>query len=148
MCTTKNKSTVQEITGYFYFKGICFCKDEWREKFSLFNQHFQLLSFTVCNIPDLFLNQEIIVAQLHVKSKENQQGVAVLSSSHSMKKLSRKKSDYLTKLYNNLGGGRLEFSPAIYGTKVAQVKQVPNKYSKIIGGSYPNNVIILNGLQE
>ena len=84
------------------------------------------------------------MAQIHVKFKEYQQVVAVLGSSNSTKKLSREKSDYLTKLYNNLGGGRLEFSPAIYGTKVSQVNQVSNKYREIIGGSYPNNFISPN----
>ena len=93
-----------------------------------------------------YFYQEIIVAQIQVKFKEQQQGVAVLGSSHSTNKLSREKSDYLTKLYNNLGGGRLEFSPAIYGTKVSQVNQVSNKYREIIGGSYPNNFISPNWL--
>jgi len=47
-----------------------------------------------------------------------------------------------------LSSGRLAFTLAIDGTKVAPAKQISQKYKAIIGGSHPNRFITLDGLSD
>ena len=47
-----------------------------------------------------------------------------------------------------LSSGRLAFTLAIDGTKVAPAKQISQKYKAIIGGSHPNHFITLDGLSD
>ena len=54
----------------------------------------------------------------------------------------------ITKLYNIFGGGLLSFSLLVYGNNVEQEKKVSEKYMEIIGGSYPNHFVSLDGLSE
>eukprot|EP00978_Attheya_sp_CCMP212_P019229 scaffold53623_cov55-Attheya_sp.AAC.3 len=54
----------------------------------------------------------------------------------------------LLRLSDSLGSGRLAFTLAIDGTKVAQAKQISQKYNAIIGGSHPNHFITLHGLSD
>eukprot|EP00978_Attheya_sp_CCMP212_P020410 scaffold58340_cov41-Attheya_sp.AAC.1 len=57
-------------------------------------------------------------------------------------------SAQLVRLSNSLGSGRLAFTLAIDGTKVAQTKQISQKYKAIIGGSHPNHFITLDSLSD
>lgn len=55
-------------------------------------------------------------------------------------------SYHLVSVTNEVVSGRLVFNLSIGGTKVAQAKQISQKYKAIIGVSHSNNLIILNGI--
>eukprot|EP00978_Attheya_sp_CCMP212_P021140 scaffold61385_cov31-Attheya_sp.AAC.1 len=62
--------------------------------------------------------------------------------------IKEKMSAQLVRLSNSLGSGRLAFTLAIDGTRVAQAKQISQKYKAIIGGSHPNHFITLDSLSD
>jgi hypothetical protein len=49
---------------------------------------------------------------------------------------------------NSLSSGRLAFTLAIDGTKVAPATQISQKYKVVIGGSHLNHFITLDGLSS
>ena len=62
--------------------------------------------------------------------------------------IKHKTSLHLVRLYNELGSGRLSFTPDIDFTKVAQDNKTSKKCMEIIGGSHPNNFITLYCLSD